>query len=153
VGLSKPGAFHAALETIGAAQFNLIMVSSVVPVGWQVHTVDRLAPSDRVRMGDRLIGVLALSYADGATPVATCAAALAWAVASNEAGGYFAEAAADNSENARRKALGVLDELTLTDGRTTWERSSLDATAEAAPGQIACALVFAAYAFQNWDQH
>jgi arginine decarboxylase len=151
VGLSKPGAFHAALEMIGASKFNLITVSSVVPAGWQVQAVNRLAADDQVKMGDRLVGVLAISYAEGSTSNVTCAAALAWAVASDEAGGYIAEAAADSGSNARRKALGVLDELTLVDGRTAWERSSLDATAEAGPGQTACALVFAAYAFQSWD--
>jgi arginine decarboxylase len=164
-GPTETAAYDAALAAAGVHNYNLVVVSSVVPAEASVVEVERVP--DRGPPGGRLTVVEARATA-GTGPLA---AALAWATGPGpglfyEAGGTGADEAWDGGGDAdggadagadadavvdavRAEALAGLaagrdlraDEWTFTDERVRVERADADAT----PDAHAAVVVVAAY--------
>jgi len=144
-GPTETAAYDAALAAAGVHNYNLVVVSSVVPADATVVEVERVP--DRGPAGGRLTVVQAVATAESG-PVA---AALAWATGPGpglfyEACGTGAERDGDGDADAdavvsavREEALVGLaagralraDEWTFTDERACVERADADATGDA----------------------
>jgi arginine decarboxylase len=130
-GPTETAAYDAALADAGVHNYNLVVVSSVVPADATVIAVERVP--DRGPAGGRLAAVQALATAR----TGPLAAALAWATGPGP--GLFYEAAGTDADAVREEALEGLaagralraDEWTFADERVRVERADADATRDA----------------------
>jgi len=144
-GRTALSAFDRALQRAGVADFNLITLSSVIPPGSRIRTVDAVLPGGH---GDALFCVRAQAFAD--QPGQTVWAGLGWCV-DETGGGLFVEHHGDTEQE-----LIELIELSLADmnedrgggyGATQIAVSSAHCVSDPV-----CALVVAAYRVFSWSE-
>ena len=146
-GPTRLAAFDATLVAAGLQNFNLVPLSSVIPLD---ATVDVVAPADQLRgsHGDLLYCVYAASYAT--KPGAEAWAGIAWALRTDGSGaGLFVEHSSTTEAdlNAHLDAtLGAMME-NRSDGYV--EAGRLVSTATCAGPPVA-ALVVASYQTASW---
>ncbi|MEV6280768.1 pyruvoyl-dependent arginine decarboxylase [Nocardia sp. NPDC051832] len=145
-GSTRISAFDAAARAVGAANMNLIHLSSVIPPGADVVRAERL----RMPMvwGDRLYCVYAAAFAERVGERA--AAGLGWVHRQDGSGaGLFVEHTAENVEEVERLIQASLGDMTA--GRPEpfgpVELSVVEAGCRRDP---VCALVLAAYQTSTW---
>lgn len=146
-GPTRISAFHNALHSAKASQYNLIRMSSIIPPSWTVESATALTEAGGP--GDKLYCVYAAAYA---TAGGTCAAVLAWAAPTDERHGLFAEACRGTSAEAEDEALATLNAMCKTSEFESPEYGMLAADTAALDAPHACALVLAAYGFETWSR-
>jgi arginine decarboxylase len=146
-GPTRLAAFDAALVAAGLANFNLLPLSSVIPVG---AAVDVVAPPDQLkgRHGDLLYCVYAASYAT--TPGAEAWAGMAWALQSNGSGaGLFVEHSSTTEADLHAHLGATLGAMMENREQDYVEGGRLVASATCTAAPVA-ALVVASYQTAGW---
>jgi arginine decarboxylase len=146
-GPTRLAAFDAALVAAGLANFNLIPLSSLVPVG---ASVDVVAPSEQPqgRHGDLLYCVYAASYAT--TPGAEAWAGMAWALRSDGSGaGLFVEHSSSTEADLHAHLGATLGAMMSNRPDQYHEGGRLVASATCTSTPVA-ALVVASYRIAGW---
>lgn len=140
-------AFDAALRAAGAANFNLVRLSSVIPAAATVDVVDRpLAPAGE--WGDRLYVVYAAWRA--VRPGDQAWAGIGWVQEPGTGRGVFVEHEGPTEAGVRDDIAASLDALRA--GRPDVRFGPPHAVVQGATcdGEPACALVLAAYEAETW---
>ena len=147
-GPTRLAAFDAALVAAGLQNFNLVPLSSVIPVGAAVDVVE---PAEQVqgRHGDLLFCVYAASYAT--SPGAQAWAGMAWALRADGSGaGLFVEHSSSTEADLHAHLDATLGAMmdNRADGYLDGGRLVASATCTARP---VAALVVASYRAVGWE--
>ncbi len=146
-GRTPLSAFDAALREAGVADFNLVRLSSVIPPGALVETVqgeDQLVGGH----GDLLYCVYAEAHAE--LPLHEAWAGVAWALADDGSGaGLFVEHEGPAREQVERDLTASLDDLIVGRGGGYKPAGRL-ITSAVCETEPVCALVVATYTSQGW---
>lgn len=151
-GETRLAAFDAALHDAGVAGYNLVRLSSVVPVGSQVQEVGGAAQL-RGDFGDLLYCVCADAYA--VSPGQSVTAGMAWCQATDGSGrGMFVEHTGRSRSFVEHELRLSLADLMkhhshITSAGDFVEKGLRVATATWID-RPACAVVIAAYAVRGW---
>ncbi len=145
-GATTLSAFDDALHRAGAADLNLIALSSVIPPGSRITLLTEPAPRVEAGFGDRLYCVLSTGYAR--EPGETVWAGLGWALR-EDGGGLFVEHHAGNEASVREQIQLSLADMTWRRGGGYGETRMVLASAHYVD-QPVCALVVAPYATTTW---
>ncbi|SDT07103.1 arginine decarboxylase [Friedmanniella luteola] len=146
-GPTRLAAFDAALVAAGLANFNLLPLSSVIPVG---AAVDVVPPADQLkgRHGDLLYCVYAASYAT--TPGAQAWAGMAWALQTDGSGaGLFVEHSSTTEADLHAHLGATLGAMMENREQDYVEGGRLVASATCTAAPVA-ALVVASYQTAGW---
>lgn len=151
-GPTELAAFDAALREAGIANFNLIVLSSVIPPGSEVRVLDD--PGAAVpdgEWGDRLYVVMAEAATD--VPGREIAAGLGWVQDPESGRGLFVEHERGNAARVRRDIDATLGAMVA--GRPESfgpiQRCVRDAVGPA-DGSAVCVLVTATYRSEPWSR-
>jgi arginine decarboxylase len=147
-GPTRLAAFDAALVAAGLQNFNLLPLSSVIPVG---ALVDVVAPAEQLkgRHGDLLYCVYAASYAT--TPGAEAWAGMAWALQTDGSGaGLFVEHSSTTEADLHAHLGATLGAMMENREQDYVEGGRLVASATCTGAPVA-ALVVASYRTAGWD--
>lgn len=147
-GPTRLAAFDAALVAAGLQNFNLLPLSSVIPIGAAVDVVE---PADQLegRHGDLLYCVYAASYAT--SPGAEAWAGVAWALRGDDSGaGLFVEHSSSSEADLHAHLDATLGAMMANraDGYVDGGRLVASATCTAEP---VAALVVASYRTAGWE--
>jgi arginine decarboxylase len=149
-GPTRLAAFDAALMAAGVAGFNLVPLSSVVPVG---ATVDVVRPTDQIqgRHGDLLYCVYAASYAT--TPGAQAWAGMAWGLRTDDSGaGLFVEHTGPTEASVHADLSATLGAMMVSRPHPYEEGGRLISSATCVDQPVA-ALVIASFQTAGWAPH
>src|SRR5579864_7738658 len=108
-GPTKLAAFDAALQAAGAANFNLIRLSSIIPPDSKVQALDGPVNSGLGNWGDRLYVVMADMRVD--TPNVEAWAGIGWVQDTKTGAGLFVEHESANEPTVRRDIQASLEAL------------------------------------------
>jgi arginine decarboxylase len=140
-------AFDRALQVGEVHDTNLIVLSSVVPVGASI--VRDRAGKGEFRMGDRLFCVMAEQRAS--EPGVEAWAGLAWAVDVSGRGGLFVEAHGHSEHQVRFDLEQTLDAIVVDRPSLEIGERDLELAGRTCEGQPVCALVMAIYESAPWS--
>lgn len=146
-GPTRLAAFDAALVAAGLQNFNLLPLSSVIPIG---AVVDVVAPAEQLRgsHGDLLYCVYAASYAT--TPGAQAWAGMAWALQTDGSGaGLFVEHSSTTEADLHAHLGATLGAMMENRDQDYVEGGRLVASATCTGAPVA-ALVVASYQTAGW---
>ena len=148
VGLTKLAAFDAALLGAGVANFNLLLLSSVIPSGTDVVRMDKGSAGAAGEWGDRLYVVLADMRVDEAGEQAW--AGLGWIQDPGSGRGLFVEHHAHTEAAVRLSIEASLTSMAATRGE------EFGPPRYAVQGAVCrhepvCALVVAVYQSASWS--
>lgn len=147
-GPTRLAAFDAALVAAGLQNFNLLPLSSVIPLG---ASVDVVSPAEQLkgRHGDLLYCVYAASYAT--TPGAEAWAGMAWALQTDGSGaGLFVEHSSTTEADLHAHLGATLGAMMENREQDYVEGGRLVASATCTGAPVA-ALVVASYQTAGWD--
>lgn len=113
VGTTELGAFDAALNDSGIANFNLLRLSSVIPPSAQVIEIDKIPPIEAT-WGDRLYVVQA--HYETSLPNEEAWAGVGWVI-DDEGKGLFVEHEGTSEEFVRESITHTLNDLMKTRGK------------------------------------
>lgn len=145
-GTTELGAFDAALNDSGIANFNLIRLSSVIPPNTEVVEVDKIPAIDG-DWGDRLYVVQA--HYETSTPGVGAWAGVGWVI--DESGkGLFVEHEGETEDFVRSSITNTLNDLMKTRGKDFGQIYMMveGATCEDRP---VSAMVTAVYKAEPWN--
>jgi len=147
-GRTELAAFDRALVDVGAANFNLIRLSSVIPPGSSVIDVPRCPPLPEACWGDRLYVV----YAEQRTsqPGAEVWAGVGW-VHDPRTGGLFVEHEGCDESSVRRDITASLEELQASRGLDLGP-PNVRVIGDRCTDLPCCALVLCAYSAERWSR-
>jgi arginine decarboxylase len=145
-GDTELAAFDDALLKVGAANYNLVRLSSVIPPGTTVAEIDGAMPSPGGTWGDRLYVVYAEQRA--ASPGDEVWAGVGW-VQDESGRGLFVEHEGPSESGVRSDLAASLEQLQRGRGIHfgTMRQRVIGATVTDRP---LCALVLCAYATEPW---
>lgn len=147
-GPTRLAAFDAALVAAGLENFNLVPLSSIIPVGSSVEVV---APADQLRgvHGDLLYCVYAASYAT--VPGTEAWAGIAWGLRYDESGsGLFVEHAGPTEQAVNADLSATLGDMMAKRPHHYHEGGRLLSSAMCEDQPVA-ALVVASYQAVGWS--
>jgi len=145
-GSTPLAAFDAALRQVGAANFNLVQLSSVIPAGSEIRPVARIAP--RGRWGDRLYCVYAEAHAE--VPGQSAAAGVGWMLSDDASGkGLFVEHHGSTEQEVAAQIEASLADMGTGRGGG-FGPPQMSITAAVCAQQPMCVLVLAAYPCGWW---
>lgn len=148
-GSTELAAFDHALIGVGAANFNLVRLSSVIPPGSRVIDVPRCPPVPGSTWGDRLYVVYAEQRAS--EPGRQAWAGVGWVQDARTGRGLFVEHEGDDEAAVRADLASSLADLQahreLDLGPAHVRVVGVECT-----GEPVCALVLCAYAAEPWDR-
>ncbi len=145
VGRTALAAFDRALHAVGASNFNLVTLSSVIPPGSDVRVVvDDLGGVH----GDRLYCVLSAAHAE--QPGEIVWAGLGWVRAPDTGAGLFVEHHAGSEESLREMIDLTLGDMVESRGGGYGEITAVVTSAHCVDRPV-CALVLAAYSVVPWS--
>lgn len=142
-------AFDRALVTVGAANYNLVRLSSVIPPGSTVVTAPRLPAVPGGRWGDRLYVVYAEQRAN--RPGDEAWAGVGWVQDEETGAGLFVEHEGDSEGFVRGSITASLEELQLSRGLELGP-IQMCVTGACCAGDPCCALVLCTYQAEPWDR-
>jgi arginine decarboxylase len=147
-GATRLAAFDAALVAAGLQDFNLVALSSVVPLG---ATVEVVPPAEQLRgrHGDLLYCVYAAAYAT--VPGAEAWAGIAWALRTDGSGaGLFVEHSATTEAGVHADLSATLGAMMANRPEDYVEGGRLVSTATCAAAPVS-ALVVASFQTAGWS--
>lgn len=147
IGRTTLSAFDHALLGAGVADFNLLLLSSVIPPASRVRILDGREHPLAGEHGDKLYCVLAAAYA--VEPGQQAWAGLGWVVDEESGRGLFVEHSATSEAELDRLITESLGDLVEHRGGGYGEVRQLHASASY-DDRPACALVVAAYEVEGW---
>lgn len=146
-GRTALSAFDAALGDAGAADFNLVRLSSVIPPGSRVVELDGRHPI-MGNHGDRLYCVYAAGYATRPGDVAL--AGIAWALKKDgSAAGFFVEHTASGRGHLEGMLSTSVEDLSANRDGGYEAAGAVIASATCTSSPV-CAVVIAPYACASW---
>lgn len=143
-GASELAAFDRALAVGGAADVNLIALSSIVPPRATV----RRGVVEGVAFGDRLYCVIARHGAGWAGEEAW--AGIAWALDREGRGGVFAEAHGSDEDSVRADLTDTVQEMLALRPALDFGAVETEVVGGVCEGSPVCALVLAAVKAEPW---
>jgi arginine decarboxylase len=147
-GPTKLAAFDAALQAAGAANFNLIRLSSIIPPGSEVHEIDGPIPKLVGNWGDRLYVVMADFRVD--TPNAEARAGIGWVQDQKTGKGLFVEHEGASELAVRRDITESLQSMVATRG-IEFGPIQMKVVGITCLHTPVCALVTATYRTASWE--
>jgi len=139
-------AFDAALLAVGAGNFNLVRLSSVIPTGSDLALMDRVETC--AVWGDRMFCVYAEAHAD--VPGRGAAAGVGWVVADDDSGaGLMVEHHADTEAEVATQIRSSLAAMTAARGGG-FRPPQMQLASARCETEPVCALVLAAYGTTGW---
>jgi arginine decarboxylase len=140
-------AFHAALDSIGVAQYNLVRLSSVIPPGTAVDGGGR-AQLPTGQWGDRLYCV----YAERriSEPGRYAWAGMGWVQRRDGQGGLFVEHDAERESDLRTEILNSLQGM-VAGHEESFGPPQMAVNGVRCTGDPACSLVLAPYETSPWN--
>jgi arginine decarboxylase len=147
-GRTELAAFDRALINVGAANFNLIRLSSVIPPASSVIDVARCPEFPGARWGDRLYVV----YAEQRTsqPGTEVWAGVGWVQDPESGAGLFVEHEGGDESAVRGDIAASLDELQVSRG-VDLGPPNVRVIGGLCTGEPCCALVLCAFATEGWS--
>jgi arginine decarboxylase len=146
-GPTKLAAFDAALQAAGAANFNLIRLSSIIPPGSRVATSDGPITKLAGGWGDRLYVVMAEFRVD--TPNAEAWAGIGWVQDEKTGKGLFVEHEGASESAVKRDITQSLQSMVATRGMEFGPVQMKVAGITCLHTPV-CALVIATYQASGW---
>lgn len=147
VGSTRLAAFDAALQQAGAADLNLIPLSSIIPPIATI--VEGPLPSRSAGFGDRLYCVLASQTTSESKDRAS--AAIGW-VQAVDGRGLFAEAHGNDPEEVAAIVRATLIDMTGRRSEQKWGEIHISqATTDRCDGTPVAAVAIAAYGTAQWE--
>ena len=146
-GPTKMAAFDAALQAAGAANYNLIRLSSIVPGGAKVIDNDGAIKAQPGKWGDRLYVVMAEYRVD--TPNVEAWAGIGWVQNEKTGEGLFVEHEGTNEATVRRDIEQSMKALVETRGKE-FGPLKMKVTGITCLHEPVCALVIAIYEASSW---
>lgn len=146
-GPTKMAAFDAALQAAGAANYNLLRLSSIIPGGAKIIDTDGPIKSLPGKWGDRLYVVMAELRVD--TPNVEAWAGVGWVQHEKTGEGLFVEHEGANEASVRRDIEHSMKALVETRGGE-FGPLNMKVTGITCLHEPVCALVIAAYEAQGW---
>ena len=141
-------AFDRALVAVGAANYNLIRLSSVIPPGARVAVVPRVPPRTTARWGDRLYTVYAEQRAS--SPGEQAWAGVGWVQDDRTGAGLFVEHEGSSELSVRDQITASLAELQAS-RRMAIGETQMCVVGATCTDEPCCALVLCAYASEPWN--
>ncbi|HEC08465.1 MAG TPA: pyruvoyl-dependent arginine decarboxylase [Acidimicrobiales bacterium] len=144
-------AFDRALQLTGIHNFNLIVLSSVIPARTEVR-VDPSPEPERTPgdWGDRLYVVMAEHRATVAGE--TAAAGIGWVQQDDNGRGLFVEHSGSSAERVRADLGATMSAMTESRGGGFGPLRTLVTETTCTGEEAACALVVAIYGSESWKQ-
>jgi arginine decarboxylase len=146
-GPTKLAAFDAALQSAGVANFNLIIMSSVIPPGATVKPVDEAVTRPDAKWGDRLYVVLAQMRVD--QPGQQAWAGIGWAQEHASGKGFFVEHDGHDEGVVRRDLEATLTSICGSRDEV-FGRAEYAVHGTVCRDEPACAVVVAVYGSAPW---
>jgi len=146
-GPTKMAAFDAALQAAGAANYNLIRLSSIIPGGSNIIDTDGPIKSQPGKWGDRLYVVMAELRVD--TPNVEAWAGIGWVQDKKTGEGLFVEHEGANEASVRRDIEQSMKALVENRG-LEFGPLSMKVTGITCLHEPVCALVIAVYQASSW---
>jgi arginine decarboxylase len=143
---TKLAAFDAALHEAGAANYNLIRLSSIIPADSTVELVKPIAEQFG-KWGDKLYSVLAETRVD--TPNMEAWAGIGWVQDRETGKGMFVEHEG-NSEATVRKDIKASLESMMGIRRVDFGEIQMEVIGRTCTHDPVCALVIAVYQARGW---
>lgn len=147
-GPTKLSAFDAALREAGAANFNLIRLTSIAPPNSRVEAVHRIPPMVAGGWGDRLYVVLAESRVD--TPHEEAWAGVGWVQEADTGRGLFVEHEGHSKAQVEADIESSL--LALVEGRPSFHSGAVHMVVRGGvcSSEPICALAVAVFETDAW---
>lgn len=145
IGTTELGAFDAALNDSGIANFNLIRLSSVIPPSTEVVEVDRI-PSIDGEWGDRLYVVQA--HYETSTPGGQAWAGVGWVI-DDSGKGLFVEHEGESEDYVRTSITNTLNDLMKT-RETDFGKIYMMVEGATCEDRPVAAMVTAVYKAESW---
>ncbi len=151
-GPTKLAAFDAALNVAGVANYNLIRLSSVVPLDTSIILLNTALPARDLpgKWGDRLYIVLSEKRVD--TPNIEAWAGLGWVQDKKSGKGLFVEHDGENEAAVRRDITQSLEALMAT-RNVNFGPIQMKVVGQVCKHAPVCALAVAVFQASNWDNH
>lgn len=148
-GPTKLAAFDAALLSAGVANFNLIVLSSVIPPGSAVTYVEESVANVHGQWGDRLYVVMAESRVD--EPGQQAWAAIGWVQDPSSGKGLFVEHEGHSEADVRRDVAATLASMVASRDHPFGEPEYV-IEGTVCRDEPACALVVAVFGAAPWPK-
>ena len=146
-GPTKMAAFDAALQAAGAANYNLIRLSSIIPAGSKLIEIDGAIKEAPGKWGDRLYVVMAEHRVD--TPNVEAWAGVGWTQNQKNGEGLFVEHEGANEATVRRDIEHSMKALVETRGKE-FGPLNMKVTGITCLHEPVCALVIAVFQASGW---
>lgn len=147
-GPTKMAAFDAALQAAGAANYNLIRLSSIIPPNSKIAEIDGPITSQPGKWGDRLYLVMAELRVD--TPNVEAWAGIGWVQDEKTGEGLFVEHEGANEASVKRDIEHSMSALVSTRGRD-FGPLHMRVTGITCLHEPVCALVIATFQASGWQ--
>lgn len=145
---TKLSAFDAALYNAGIANYNLLLLSSVIPPQSEIHThkaaIQAPMPGN---WGDRLYVVMAQQIVD--VPGDQAWAGIGWVQDPRTKQGLFVEHEGSNEQSVRQDITSSLESLMKTRG-IDYGEIKMQVTGVTCVDEPACAMTVAVYQSTDW---
>ncbi len=148
-GPTKMAAFDAALQRAGAANYNLIRLSSIIPGGSKLIEHEGAVKETPGKWGDRLYIVMAEHRVD--TPNVEAWAGIGWVQNEKTGEGLFVEHEGANEATVRRDIEHSMKALVETRGKD-FGPLNMKVTGITCLHEPVCALVIAVYQATDWKK-
>jgi arginine decarboxylase len=147
-GPTKMAAFDAALQRAGAANYNLIRLSSIIPGGTKIIEDEGAIKKLPGKWGDRLYVVMAEHRVD--TPNVEAWAGIGWVQNEKTGEGLFVEHEGANEATVRRDIEHSMKALVESRSKE-FGPLNMQVTGITCLHEPVCALVIAVYEAQGWS--
>jgi arginine decarboxylase len=146
-GPTKMAAFDAALQAAGAANYNLIRLSSIIPAASKIIDLDGPITSQPGKWGDRLYSVMAEIRID--TPNVEAWAGIGWVQNEKTGEGLFVEHEGSSEATVRRDIEQSMKSLVATRGME-FGPLNMKVVGLTCVHEPVCALVIATFQASGW---
>ncbi len=144
-GKTKKAAFDRALMDAGIDQYNLITLSSVIPIGTDI-VVEKFV-ADRNEYGHRLYTVLSGFYAENKGDKAV--AGLGWTL-DEEKKGIFVEISGNDAKKVTDDIKKTFESMNSC-REEDYSKIDMKLVEKECKGDVACAVVVAVYKSEGWE--
>lgn len=141
-------AFDAALNEAGAANYNLIRLSSIIPPGSKIETPKGPIQTQPGNWGDKLYIVMADMRVD--TPNVEAWAGIGWVQDKETGKGLFVEHEGANEETVKRDVQDSLEAMMVL-RNVDFGEIQMEVKGITCVHEPVCALVIAVYEASDWE--